>query len=147
MTSSVPPPRIRIDKWLWAVRIFKTRSLAHHAIEAGHIRLNDERIKPSHSVAIGDRIDILQGSRSLTIVVDSVTSIRSSAPIAQTHRGKPSAAFRRKNLKCRDTNWRATHETGPAAHRSSSRHAIENAHHDAQLKGPSSGNSAAYVTG
>ena len=97
MTSSVPPPRIRIDKWLWAVRIFKTRSLSHHAIRAGHIRLNDERIKPSHSVAIGDRIDILQGNRSLTIVVDSVTSIRSSAPIAQTHYSETEESLRRRS--------------------------------------------------
>lgn len=85
MTDTVSNPRVRIDKWLWAVRFFKTRSLAQRAIEAGHVLLNEKRIKPSHCVEIGDLIDIRLGSRHLTLAVDGVTSVRGSATIAQTH--------------------------------------------------------------
>jgi ribosome-associated heat shock protein Hsp15 len=50
--------RVRIDKWLWAARFFKTRSLAAQAIEAGKVTLNDERVKPAKALAIGDRLVI-----------------------------------------------------------------------------------------
>ena len=47
---------MRLDKWLWAARFFKTRSLAQHAIAAGRVKLNDVRVKPAHEVRIGDAI-------------------------------------------------------------------------------------------
>lgn len=78
-------PRVRIDKWLWAVRLFKTRSLAQRAIEAGHVRLNENRTKPSHLVVVGDCVAVRQGSRLLRIVVEGTTSIRRTASIAQAH--------------------------------------------------------------
>jgi ribosome-associated heat shock protein Hsp15 len=47
---------VRLDKWLWAARFFKTRSLAQQAIAAGKVKLNDERVKPAHDVRVGDAI-------------------------------------------------------------------------------------------
>jgi ribosome-associated heat shock protein Hsp15 len=47
---------LRLDKWLWAARFFKTRSLAQKAVAAGKVKLNDERVKPAHEIRIGDAI-------------------------------------------------------------------------------------------
>ena len=55
---SEPPGRVRIDKWLWAARFFKTRALAQAAVVAGKVRLHDERIKPSKDVRAGDVLGI-----------------------------------------------------------------------------------------
>jgi len=49
---------IRIDKWLWAARFFKTRSLAQQAVEGGRVKLNGERVKPARPLKLGDRLDI-----------------------------------------------------------------------------------------
>ena len=75
---------VRIDKWLWAARFFKTRSLAAHAVEGGKVRLNDERTKPSRNVKVGDRLAIDNGATEWEVVVDGVSDARGSATIAQT---------------------------------------------------------------
>ena len=64
---------VRIDKWLWAARFFKTRSLASAAIDAGHVQLNKERIKPARQVKTGDllRIRTEQGEYEVTVLVVS----------------------------------------------------------------------------
>ena len=49
---------LRIDKWLWCARFFKTRSLAQAAVEGGHVQVNGERVKPSRHVRVGDRLRI-----------------------------------------------------------------------------------------
>ena len=74
---------VRIDKWLWAARFFKTRSLATAAVDAGKARLNGDRIKPAHSVKIGDRLDIDNGSTEWEVVVRGLSEVRGSATIAQ----------------------------------------------------------------
>ena len=53
-----PEARLRIDKWLWAARFFKTRSLASQAVTAGHVRVNDATAKPAQSVGIGDVVRV-----------------------------------------------------------------------------------------
>lgn len=75
---------VRIDKWLWAARFFKTRSLATHAVEGGKVRLNDERTKPSRNVKVGDRLAINNGATEWEVVVDGVSDARGSATVAQT---------------------------------------------------------------
>jgi ribosome-associated heat shock protein Hsp15 len=75
---------VRIDKWLWAARFFKTRSLATNAVEGGKVRLNDERIKPSRNVKIGDRLAIDNGATEWEVLVAGLSDARGSATIAQT---------------------------------------------------------------
>jgi ribosome-associated heat shock protein Hsp15 len=75
---------VRIDKWLWAARFFKTRSLATDAVDAGKVRLNGERTKPSRNVKIGDTLDIDNGATEWQIVVQNLSDTRGSASIAQT---------------------------------------------------------------
>ena len=53
-----PRERVRFDKWLWAARFYKTRTLAAQAIDAGQARVGDERVKPAHAVRIGERVTV-----------------------------------------------------------------------------------------
>ena len=76
--------RVRVDKWLWAARFFKTRALASEAVSGGKVHLDGQRIKPSRAVKIGDRYDIQRGFERLEVVVDQLAERRGSATIAQT---------------------------------------------------------------
>jgi ribosome-associated heat shock protein Hsp15 len=73
----------RLDKWLWAARFFKTRSLAAEAIAGGKVELNDERAKPSRIVCLGDKLRVRRGLYEWTIVVKNVSRLRGPAPQAQ----------------------------------------------------------------
>ncbi|WP_151635585.1 RNA-binding S4 domain-containing protein [Noviherbaspirillum aerium] len=75
---------VRIDKWLWAARFFKTRSMATDAVDGGKVRLNGDRIKPARSVKPGDTLDIDNGSTEWEVVVKDLADKRGSAAIAQT---------------------------------------------------------------
>ena len=75
--------QIRLDKWLWAARFFKTRSLAAEAIGGGKIEINGERAKPSRIVRLGDRLNIRRGHYQWTIIVKDVSRLRGPAPQAQ----------------------------------------------------------------
>ncbi len=74
---------VRIDKWLWAARFFKTRSLAAEAVERGRVRLNDERCKPSRNLKPGDLLDIDNGSAQWQVRVAGLSSQRGPAPVAR----------------------------------------------------------------
>jgi ribosome-associated heat shock protein Hsp15 len=74
---------VRIDKWLWAARFFKTRTSACDAVDAGKVRLNGERIKPARGLKPGDRLDIDNGSTMWEVVVLGLSEKRASAPLAQ----------------------------------------------------------------
>jgi ribosome-associated heat shock protein Hsp15 len=78
------PDTVRIDKWLWAARFFKTRSLATDAVDGGKVRLNGDRIKPARSVKIGDKLDIDNGATTWEVVVQGLSDVRGSASVAQT---------------------------------------------------------------
>ena len=75
---------VRIDKWLWAARFFKTRSLATEAVDGGKVRLNGERIKPARGVKAGDKLDIDNGSTEWEVIVKDLAEKRGSAAFAQT---------------------------------------------------------------
>lgn len=74
---------VRIDKWLWAARFFKTRSLATDAVDGGKVKLNGERVKPARSVKPGDRLEIDNGSTEWEVIVRDLADKRGSATIAQ----------------------------------------------------------------
>lgn len=76
--------RVRIDKWLWAARFFKTRSLAADAVEAGRITWNEQRVKPARDVQAGDRLRIDNGRTVWTVEVLGVATQRGPASVAQT---------------------------------------------------------------
>ena len=73
----------RIDKWLWAARFYKTRSLAVEEIDKGRVRVNDLEAKPSREVKPGDTVALRQGTVIRTVVVHGISSQRGPAPVAQ----------------------------------------------------------------
>lgn len=75
-------PRLRIDKWLWAARFFKTRSLAKQAIEGGKVQLGRNRVKVSKEICVGDHLLIRQGWDEVEIVVQALSDKRRGAPEA-----------------------------------------------------------------
>lgn len=75
--------RTRIDKWLWAARFFKTRSLAKAAIESGHVHCQGQRIKVSRDVAVGMQLRIRQGFDYKTVDVLAISDVRGPASVAQ----------------------------------------------------------------
>jgi ribosome-associated heat shock protein Hsp15 len=83
MTKSLPES-VRLDKWLWAARFFKTRALAAQAIDAGRVDMNEERAKRSRHVAIGDRIRVRKPPFEQLIVVRGLSEARGPASVAST---------------------------------------------------------------
>jgi ribosome-associated heat shock protein Hsp15 len=68
--------RVRIDKWLWAARFFKTRGAATEAVVGGHVHVNGERVKPARDVKIGDRLEIRRGQQRFTVTVTGLAERR-----------------------------------------------------------------------
>jgi ribosome-associated heat shock protein Hsp15 len=80
-----PEPRsLRLDKWLWAARFFKTRQHAQDAVTGGKVELNGQRTKPAHPLRVGDRLRIRQGPYLAEVVVQDLTERRGSAATART---------------------------------------------------------------
>ena len=75
--------KIRIDKWLWAARFYKTRSLATDEIDKGRVRINDLEVKPAKEVKAGDTVALRQGQVTRTLVVRGISDKRGGAPVAQ----------------------------------------------------------------
>ena len=74
---------IRLDKWLWACRFYKTRALAKSMIEGGKVHYNDQRCKASRQVEIGATIKLAQGTDEKTVIVMGLSERRLAAPLAQ----------------------------------------------------------------
>jgi ribosome-associated heat shock protein Hsp15 len=75
--------RHRLDKWLWHVRLFKSRSLATEAVGGGKVKLDGERVKPAHEIRVGQRISVTLGDRTLELDVLRLPDRRGPAPVAQ----------------------------------------------------------------
>ena len=76
--------KIRIDKWLWAARFFKTRGLATDAINGGHVHVNGHRVKPSRAINEGEEVRIQKGHVEMMVVVQALSDKRGPASAAQT---------------------------------------------------------------
>ena len=74
---------VRADKWLWAARFYKTRSLAMAAINGGKVHLNGERIKPARKLVVGDQLTVRKGIYTFAITVDALSLQRGPAAVAQ----------------------------------------------------------------
>jgi ribosome-associated heat shock protein Hsp15 len=75
--------QLRLDKWLWAARFYKTRSLAQQAIAAGQVRLGGERVKPAHDLKVGSEVFLRKGDFQWEVVVAALAERRGSAQEAQ----------------------------------------------------------------
>ncbi len=75
---------VRLDKWLWAARFYKTRSIARNMVDGGKVHYNGQRSKPSKAVELGAVITLRQGNEEKTIVIEKISDQRRGAPEAQT---------------------------------------------------------------
>ncbi len=74
---------VRLDKFLWACRFFKTRSLAADEIALGRVLVNGQSAKPAREVRVGDTLELVQGQQKKTVVVQALSGMRGPAPVAQ----------------------------------------------------------------
>ena len=82
-TSNTGDSKVRLDKWLWAARFYKTRSLSSEAIDKGHVRLNGLPVKASREVKVGDVLELrMHQDTPRTIVVRGISGVRGPAPVA-----------------------------------------------------------------
>ena len=75
---------VRIDKWLWAARFYKTRSLATDAVLAGHVHVNGARVKPAKDVRVGDDVEVRIGTFTWSVTVTGLSDKRGPATVART---------------------------------------------------------------
>lgn len=75
--------KVRLDKWLWAARFFKTRSMATEAIDGGHVHLNGERVKPARMLKLGDRLRIQAAHGEFDVEVLGLEEKRGPAEVAR----------------------------------------------------------------
>ena len=99
---------MRIDKWLWAARFFKTRSLASHACELGRITSNGHPAKPSREVHVGDTLEVKNDSGTFLVEIVRLSEIRGPAAVAQTLY-RESEASREARLKAAEERKAAPH--------------------------------------
>ncbi len=88
MPSAKPPEsngrlRQRVDKWLWAARFFKTRSLAAAAVDGGRVKWNGQQVKPARELTPGDELDIVAGELRWSVIVRALNAQRRPAPEAR----------------------------------------------------------------
>ena len=75
--------KLRVDKWLWAARFYKTRSLATEEIAKGRVEVNGAEVKPARELKAGDTVTLRQGPVTRTVVVKGLSNMRGPAPVAQ----------------------------------------------------------------
>jgi len=75
--------KVRLDKWLWAARFYKTRGLAVDEIEKGRVQVNDQPAKPAREVRLGDRIAVRREAVTITVMVMGLSQVRGPAPVAR----------------------------------------------------------------
>lgn len=75
---------VRIDKWLWAARFFKTRALAQKAVAGGKVHVNGHRVKPAHGLKVGDEVRVTKGPQQYELLVEGLSEKRGPAKVAET---------------------------------------------------------------
>lgn len=105
---------VRLDKWLWAARFFKTRQIARDAIEHNKVKVNGDRAKPSRTVQVGMEVKVVQGWDEKTLIIQAISDKRGSATQAATLyvETDESRILREKKALERKTNSQATPDYG-----------------------------------
>lgn len=83
MSNSNSSEKVRIDKWLWAARFFKTRAIATEAINGGHVHVNGQRVKPARTINIGDKVTVTKPPYTFDVEVMSMSGKRGPAAQAR----------------------------------------------------------------
>jgi len=105
--------RIRLDRWLWAARFFKTRSLAGEAVAGGKVHLNGERTKPAHPIRVGDEVTVRRGIDEAAVIVRGVAKKRGgAAEAARLYEETEESRLRRERLATEARLRGALHEGG-----------------------------------
>jgi ribosome-associated heat shock protein Hsp15 len=94
MSNAEDSDRVRLDKWLWAARFFKTRSLATDAVNGGKVDVNGERVKPAKAIKPGDEVHLRLGPYEHILIVRALGERRGSAAVAQTLYQETEASIR-----------------------------------------------------
>src|SRR6266536_3029901 len=102
--------RVRVDKWLWAARFFKTRSAATAAVVGGHVHVNGARVKPARELVAGDRLEIRIGERRWTVTVMGLADRRGPATTARTLYEETAESAAEREL--RAAQWRLSRPLG-----------------------------------
>lgn len=76
--------RLRLDKWLWAARLYKTRSVAADEVDRGRVRVNGQPVKPARELRAGDEVEIRHEAVRRVVMVQGLSAVRGPAPLAQT---------------------------------------------------------------
>jgi ribosome-associated heat shock protein Hsp15 len=98
VSQAAPAERVRIDKWLWAARFYKTRSLATEAVDGGKVHVNGARVKAARPLRAGDRVEVRRGDDLLEVVVVDLSEKRGPATAAQTlYEETPASVTRRQD--------------------------------------------------
>jgi len=103
--------KLRIDKWLWAARFFKTRALAADAVECGKVLVNDARVKPAKAVAVGDLLVIRLGPYQFVVEVLALSDKRGPAPQAQKLYQESEESRKRREVLALELKAQAQNET------------------------------------
>lgn len=105
--------RVRLDKWLWAARFFKTRALANEAIQGGHVQLNGSRVKAARVLVPGDELRIRKGEVEFTVIVREVSDRRGPASVAQQLYEETTASQQQRQERAEQNRLLAGAASGP----------------------------------
>ena len=107
------PIKVRLDKWLWAARFYKTRAIAKQSIEGGKVHCDGARSKPSKEITLGTRISLRQGFDEKTVIVKVLSDKRKSAPEAQLLYEETADSINRREARTAERRAQTSHWHSP----------------------------------
>ncbi len=111
--GAMPEPIERVDRWLWAARFFKTRSVARAAVSGGHVHVNGVRVKPSRALKPGDELTVRKGELEWCVIVKAPAQRRGPATEAAALYEETEASVRRREAGIEDKRMKRMHRAGP----------------------------------
>jgi len=114
MPTSATDEKVRIDKWLWAARFFKTRSMAAKAVSGGHVHVNGSRVKAARVVQVGDTLHIRRGLVEFEVIVLELSSRRGPAVKARTLYEETGESIQRRERDAADRRLVKPADSSPA---------------------------------